>query len=68
MQAAVAARLNRELPADTGLSVQDYASLATLIDQSGGWIRAFELARQLGWEKSRLSHYSARMVKRRLAT
>lgn len=64
MTAHLTARLNRELAADSGLSAQDYAVLVVLTEAPGGAIRAHELGRELGWEKSRLSHHLARMETR----
>ena len=60
------AELNRELLDATGLSYQDYIILAVLADRDEGRMRAFELGREIGWEKSRLSHHVARMSDRGL--
>jgi len=63
-------RLNARLAADVGassdLSYADYVVLMVLSDQPEGRMRVFELARGLGWEKSRVSHQIARMVDRGL--
>jgi DNA-binding MarR family transcriptional regulator len=64
MHAHLTARLNRELAADSGLSAQDYAVLVVLTESPAGATRAHELGRELGWEKSRLSHHLARMEAR----
>lgn len=66
MQLQLTATLNRELAERSGLSYPDYLVLAALTDRPDGRMRAFELGRQLGWEKSRLSHHVARMVERGL--
>ncbi len=66
MQAALGATLNRQLSAEAGLSLQDYAVLVALTDHAEGKMRPFELGRELGWEKSRLSHHISRMVERGL--
>lgn len=66
MQAVVNASLNRQLAEEAGLSLQDYGVLAALTDQPDGRMRPVELARLLAWEKSRLSHHLARMMKRGL--
>ncbi len=66
VQAQLTARLNRQLADDTGLSLQDYGVLVVLSDQPEGRMRAFELGRELGWEKSRLSHHVSRMAARGL--
>ncbi|HET9070545.1 MAG TPA: MarR family winged helix-turn-helix transcriptional regulator [Acidimicrobiales bacterium] len=66
MQGMLSGRLNRELAASSGLSLQDYAVLVTLSAAAEHRMRAFELGRLLGWEKSRLSHHVARMAGRGL--
>ncbi|MDQ3680060.1 MAG: MarR family transcriptional regulator [Actinomycetota bacterium] len=66
MQLQLTATLSRELAEASGPSYQDYLVLAALTDRPGGRMRAFELGRELGWEKSRLSHHVARMVERGL--
>jgi DNA-binding MarR family transcriptional regulator len=65
MQLQLFALLGRELAAD-GLSYQDYVVLAGLSDAPDGRIRLTELGRQLGWEKSRVSHHVTRMEQRGL--
>lgn len=66
MQMRLTAQLARQLTADSGISYQDYLVLVALTDRPDGRIRVLELARDLGWEKSRLSHHVARMVERGL--
>ena len=68
MQMRLAAELARRLAADSGLSYQDYLVLVALTDRPDGRLRPFELARDLGWEKSRLSHHLVRMADRGLIT
>jgi DNA-binding MarR family transcriptional regulator len=51
---------------ESGLSIQDYAVLVALSEAEGGRMRAFELGRELAWEKSRLSHHITRMISRDL--
>ncbi len=65
MQLQLNARLNQGL-ADHGVSLQDYLVMASLSDRPDGRCRIVELARELGWEKSRLSHHLSRMCDRRL--
>jgi DNA-binding MarR family transcriptional regulator len=63
------AELTRRMAADSELSMQDFAVLVALTEECrGGRVRAFELANDLQWEKSRLSHHLARMEKRGLLT
>ena len=62
----LSAALGRELLRDAGLSIQDYAVLVALSESPEGRMRAFELGRELAWEKSRLSHHMTRMIDREL--
>jgi DNA-binding MarR family transcriptional regulator len=66
MQAQLTARLGRDLQVDSDLSLADYDVLVHLTDLDGGRRRILELARELDWEKSRMSHHLARMAKRGL--
>jgi DNA-binding MarR family transcriptional regulator len=66
MQGVLMGRLSRELSSTRGLSIQDYGVLATVSETADGRLRAFELGRLMGWEKSRLSHHIARMEERGL--
>lgn len=66
MQMRLAGELAGRLAAESGLSYQDYLVLVPLTDRPDGRMRLYELARDLGWEKSRLSHHIARMVERGL--
>lgn len=68
MQMRVEGELARQLAADSGLSYPDYLVLVALTDRDDGRMRLFELARTLGWEKSRASHHVGRMAKRGLVT
>ena len=52
--------------AGSGLSNSDFAVLVVLSDVPEGRRRAFELGRELEWEKSRLSHHLTRMQGRGL--
>lgn len=62
LRAAVGSRLQ----ADSGLSSGDYAVLLTLTEAPDTRIRSSELAAQVGWERSRLSHHLGRMEQRGL--
>ena len=66
LQLRLTARLSRELADDSELSYPDYTVLVVLTDQPQGRLRAFELGRELGWEKSRVSHHVSRMAARGL--
>jgi DNA-binding MarR family transcriptional regulator len=66
MQAQLSARLNRQLQADSNLSLSDFEVLVKLTDNPSNKVRMFEVAQALQWEKSRLSHHLARMQKRGL--
>jgi DNA-binding MarR family transcriptional regulator len=66
MHGLLAARLNRQLQADSGLSLADYEVLVQLTDAPDGRLRPYELQRAMQWEQSRLSHHLARMQRRDL--
>jgi DNA-binding MarR family transcriptional regulator len=66
MQGRLTARLNRQLQADSGLSLADYEVLVHLTDREEGRLRPYELQRDLQWEQSRLSHHLTRMQRRGL--
>ena len=66
MNAQLNARLHRQLQADSGLSLADFAVLVQLTDSPDERVRVLELAQALQWEKSRLSHHLARMQRRGL--
>lgn len=66
MQSNLIGRLAREVQAESGLSTPDYGVLAHLTEVSEGRQRLLELAREVGWEKSRMSHHIDRMAKRGL--
>jgi DNA-binding MarR family transcriptional regulator len=60
------AQLNRELQAESGLSVAEYGVLVRLSEADGGRQRPFQLGEALQWEQSRLSHQLTRMERRGL--
>lgn len=66
LQAKLNAQLNRELQAESELSLADFEVLVRLTDRDDPRARAFELATDMQWEKSRLSHHLARMQRRGL--
>ncbi|MFF5212837.1 MarR family winged helix-turn-helix transcriptional regulator [Streptosporangium sp. NPDC000396] len=66
LQGQLTARLNRQLQADSGLSLADYEVLVQLTDTPDGRLRPFELQREIQWEQSRLSHHLSRMQRRSL--
>jgi DNA-binding MarR family transcriptional regulator len=66
MQMRLEGALARQLAADSGLSYPDYVVLVSLTDRPDGTARLFELAADIGWEKSRLSHHVGRMAARGL--
>jgi DNA-binding MarR family transcriptional regulator len=68
MQMRLEGELARQLAAHSALSYPDYLVLVALTDKLDGRMRLFELAAELGWEKSRLSHQVARMNDRGLVT
>jgi DNA-binding MarR family transcriptional regulator len=66
MQMQLEAALNRQLMADSEMSLSDYVVLVRLTDQPDGRLRLFQLGQEIGWEQSRLSHHVTRMAKRGL--
>jgi DNA-binding MarR family transcriptional regulator len=66
MTAKLTARLNREMQQQSGISIADYSVLVQLSEHVDARMRVLELARALGWEKSRLSHQLTRMQQRGL--
>ncbi len=52
----------------SGLSEQDFVVLLALIEAKGKPLRASDLADQIGWDRSRLSHHLSRMETRDLIT
>lgn len=66
MNALLTARLNKEMQDESGISISDFSVLVALSEHAEGRMRVLELARSLGWEKSRLSHQLSRMQQRGL--
>jgi DNA-binding MarR family transcriptional regulator len=66
MQAELTRRIRRELSRDSGLSDADYEILHALSEAPERTMRALALRREVGWEKSRLSHQISRMERRGL--
>jgi DNA-binding MarR family transcriptional regulator len=58
--------MNRQLQADSSLSLPDYDVLNALRYSRGGRMRITGLAARIGWERSRLSHHVRRLQKRGL--
>ena len=58
--------MNRQLQADSNLSLPDYDVLNALRYSPGGRMRISGLAARIGWERSRLSHHVRRLEKRGL--
>lgn len=63
---AVKARIDRAIQADSGVSAGDYRVLLALAEAEGRWMRTTELADEIHWERSRLSHQITRMTERGL--
>jgi len=66
MNALLTSRLNKEMQDESGISISDFSVLVPLSEHPDGRMRVLELARALGWEKSRLSHQLTRMQQRNL--
>lgn len=66
--ARLTAQLNRQLQADSGLSLPEYEVLVQLSEAPAGTLRPFQLGLALDWEQSRLSHLLSRMTRRGFVT
>lgn len=58
--------MNRQLQADSALSLNDYHVLNALADSPGRRLQVSALASRIAWERSRLSHHLQRMSDRGL--
>ena len=56
VQLRLAYEMNRQLLADSGMSLPDYDLLTGLSVADGGRMPITVLAAQIGWERSRVSH------------
>ena len=68
VQLRLAYEMNRQLLADSGMSLPDYDVLAGLSVADGERMQITVLAAQIGWERSRVSHHVRRMSARGLVT
>jgi DNA-binding MarR family transcriptional regulator len=68
VQLRLAYEMNRQLLADSGMSLPDYDVLTGLSVADGGRMSITVLAAQIGWERSRVSHHVRRMSARGLVT
>jgi DNA-binding MarR family transcriptional regulator len=55
-----------DITAETGLSDPDFGVLTRLVELGNGRLRQSDLARSMGWHRSRLSHHLTRMEQRDL--
>jgi DNA-binding MarR family transcriptional regulator len=68
IQLRLSYEMNRQLLADSAMSLPDYDVLAALSVADGGRMPITVLAAQIGWERSRVSHHVRRMAARGLVT
>jgi DNA-binding MarR family transcriptional regulator len=68
VQLRLSYEMNRQLLADSGMSLPDYDVLTALSVAEGGRMQITVLAAQIGWERSRVSHHVRRMSARGLVT
>ena len=61
VQLRLAYEMNRQLLADSGMSLPDYDVLTALSVADAGRMPITVLAAQIGWERSRVSHHVRRM-------
>lgn len=66
VQLRMSYEMNRQLQSDSGLSLADYDVLVALSNVGDDGMRVSDLAAQIGWERSRLSHQLRRMEERGL--
>ncbi|RIJ70040.1 MarR family transcriptional regulator, partial [Nakamurella silvestris] len=59
-------RLGSRMQTESSLSAGDYGVLLALTEAPQHTLRSSQLARLVGWERSRLSHHLGRMEKRHL--
>lgn len=64
----LSAALSRQLARDTGMSMADFEVLVHLSEATDGRVRIVQLADDVQWERSRLSHHLTRMERRGLIT
>jgi DNA-binding MarR family transcriptional regulator len=68
IQLRLAYEMNRQLLADSGMSLPDYDVLTALSVADQGRMQITVLAAQIGWERSRVSHHVRRMSARGLVS
>ena len=68
VQLRLAYEMNRQLLADSAMSLPDYDVLTALGVAEGGRMPITVLAAQIGWERSRVSHHVRRMSARGLVS
>jgi DNA-binding MarR family transcriptional regulator len=68
VQLRLSYEMNRQLLADSSMSLPDYDVLTALSVADGGRMRITVLAAQIGWERSRVSHHVRRMSARGLVS
>ena len=68
VQLRLAYEMNRQLLADSGMSLPDYDVLTALSVADEERMKITVLAAQIGWERSRVSHHVRRMAARGLVT
>jgi len=66
VDAQLPTELHRQLQTDSDLSLQDFVVLVQLTESGSDRLRVTDLARDLQWERSRLSHHVTRMQARGL--
>jgi DNA-binding MarR family transcriptional regulator len=66
LQLRMTYEMNRQLQADSALSLADYHVLNALVGTPDGTLSVTTLAAQIGWERSRTSHHTKRMAARGL--
>jgi DNA-binding MarR family transcriptional regulator len=60
--------MNRQLRADSGISLSDFDVLLALTSGPDDRLQLTQLAERIGWERTRASHHARRMATRGLVT
>lgn len=63
-QARLDRRIDGQLRQDAGMAQGEYGAIAAILESSERRLRVGDIARELGWEKSRASHLVTRLEER----
>lgn len=63
-QARLDRRIDGQLQREAGMTQGEYGAIAAILESPGRQLRVGEVARELGWERSRVSHLVARLERK----